>query len=101
MRDTGQQASPRQLSMLLGIYEEMVESAHDGLLLIEDNCIIGCNPAACDLYGLPRDELIGSHPGILSPVSARWRSLGRQGQPLYGGRRTGAATAFSLATPAP
>src|SRR5690606_4631511 len=59
--------NPQQLSTLLGIYEEMVESAHDGMLLVEDNIIIGCNPAACGLYGLSRDELIGSHPGLLSP----------------------------------
>ena len=57
----------QQLSTLLGIYEEMVESAQDGMLLVEDNIIIGCNPAACALYGISRDELIGSHPATLSP----------------------------------
>src|SRR5690606_1253473 len=53
-RPTMTQASPtrRQLSTLLGVYEEMVESAHDGMLLVEDNIIIGCNPAACSLYGI-------------------------------------------------
>ena len=48
-------------------YQEMVESAHDGLLLVEGGIIIGCNPAACRLYGLSHDELVGSHPGQLSP----------------------------------
>lgn len=50
----------------LSFYEEMVESAHDGILLVEDNIIISCNEAACKLYGLSRDELNGSHPGKLS-----------------------------------
>lgn len=59
--------TPQQLAMLLGIYEEMVESAHDGMLLVENNTIIGCNPAACALYGLSKQELIGMHPGNLSP----------------------------------
>lgn len=50
----------------LSFYEEMVESAHDGILLVEGNIIINCNEAACKLYGLSRDELNGSHPGKLS-----------------------------------
>ncbi|MCC2615033.1 PAS domain S-box protein [Aestuariibacter halophilus] len=48
-------------------YREMVDSAHDGMLLMEDNVFIGCNQAACDLYGLSREELIGTHPGAVSP----------------------------------
>lgn len=68
MNDTDQNPpTTQELSTLLGIYEEMVESAHDGMLLVEDNLIIGCNPAACALYGLSKDELIGMHPGQLSP----------------------------------
>ncbi len=68
MNDTDQnQPTTQQLSMLLGIYEEMMESAHDGMLLVENNLIIGCNPAACALYGLSKHELIGMHPGQLSP----------------------------------
>ena len=67
MEEQDHSPSPQQLNVLLGIYEEMVESAHDGMLLVEANTIIGCNPAACALYGLSRSELIGSHPASLSP----------------------------------
>lgn len=48
-------------------YKEMVESAFDGMLLLQDNIIINCNQAACDLYGLTREQLCGCHPGQLSP----------------------------------
>ncbi|WP_319415696.1 PAS domain S-box protein [Marispirochaeta aestuarii] len=48
-------------------FREMVEHANDGMLLVEDEIIIECNPAACRLYGLSRDELVGLHPGTLSP----------------------------------
>ena len=48
-------------------YREMVESATDTILLVENNRIIECNPAAEVLYGRSRAELIGQHPGDLSP----------------------------------
>lgn len=43
-------------------YEEMVTSAHDGLLLVDGHTIVGCNPAACRLYGTTQDELLNTHP---------------------------------------
>lgn len=48
-------------------YREMVESATDTILLVENNRIIECNPAAEVLYGRSRADLIGQHPGDLSP----------------------------------
>lgn len=57
----------RLFGMSADFLEEMVESAHDGLLLLDNNTIVGCNPAACTLYGLTPAELIGCHPGLLSP----------------------------------
>lgn len=54
----------------LRAYREMVESANDGLLLIEDRLIVGCNPAAERLFGFEQKELIGRHPGSLSPDPA-------------------------------
>lgn len=48
-------------------YQEMVESAHDGLLLVEGNFIINSNAAARRLYGLTAEELHAIHPRQLSP----------------------------------
>lgn len=48
-------------------YREMVESANDAILLVEHNLIIECNPAAELLFGRSRADLIGQHPGTLSP----------------------------------
>ncbi len=52
-------------------FREMVESANDAMLLVEDFYIIECNPAAERLYGLPRERLIGSRPQDLSPGHQR------------------------------
>lgn len=51
----------------IGEYREMVDSANDTILLVEHNRIIECNPAAEQLFGRSRAELIGQHPGDLSP----------------------------------
>lgn len=51
----------------IGEYREMVESANDAILLVEHNLIIECNPAAELLFGRSRADLIGQHPGNLSP----------------------------------
>ena len=51
----------------IGEYREMVESANDAILLVEHNRIIECNPAATLLFGRSRTDLIGQHPGDLSP----------------------------------
>lgn len=48
-------------------YEEMVTSTQDGLLLVEGHTIVGCNPAACKLYGIAQEELLNTHPAELSP----------------------------------
>lgn len=52
----------------IGEYREMVESANDTILLVEHNRIIECNPAATLLFGRSRADLIGQHPGDLSPA---------------------------------
>jgi PAS domain S-box-containing protein len=51
----------------IGEYREMVDSANDTILLVEHNRIIECNPAAEQLFGRSRADLIGQHPGDLSP----------------------------------
>lgn len=59
---------PREMAMnYLSDYREMVESAGDTILLLEDNRIIECNAAAERLFGRTRAELIGVHPSIFSP----------------------------------
>lgn len=52
-------------------FREMVQSANDAMLLVEDGLIIECNPAALKLYGAPRSGLIGKHPAELSPRTQR------------------------------
>ena len=51
------------------VFREMVESANDAMLLVEESRIIACNPAALHLYGRTQETLIGQHPGLLSPKS--------------------------------
>ncbi|MDY6797538.1 MAG: bifunctional diguanylate cyclase/phosphodiesterase [Pseudomonadota bacterium] len=51
----------------LDVSREMIEGANDAMLLVENDLIVECNPAACELYGLPRDKLLLSNPIELSP----------------------------------
>lgn len=48
-------------------FRAMVESANDGMLLVDSGRIVECNPAAQRLYGLSREQLIGMHPAAMSP----------------------------------
>ena len=51
----------------LDVFREMIESANDAMLLVENGRIVECNPAACELYGLPKERLLLSNPIDLSP----------------------------------
>ncbi|MCW7754456.1 PAS domain S-box protein [Desulfobotulus sp. H1] len=57
----------REVETELLVFREMVERANDAMVLVEDDRIIECNPATLRLFGLSRDEIIGIHPGRLSP----------------------------------
>jgi PAS domain S-box-containing protein len=45
----------------------MVDHTNDAVLMVEARRIVECNPAAESLFGIPRAELLGSHPATLSP----------------------------------
>ncbi len=51
----------------LSEHREMIESANDAILLVENDRIVECNPAAEQMFGRSREALIGQHPGELSP----------------------------------
>jgi two-component system nitrate/nitrite sensor histidine kinase NarX len=45
-------------------YRGIFEAASDGLILIDldTGLVVAANPAACTMYGYPRDEFTGPHP---------------------------------------
>lgn len=51
----------------LDVFREMIESANDAMLLVENGLIVECNPAACALYGLSKDQLLLNNPVALPP----------------------------------
>jgi diguanylate cyclase (GGDEF)-like protein/PAS domain S-box-containing protein len=57
----------QQLQAERDLYKEMVQSAKDAMLLLEDYRIIAFNQAAMELYARTAEQLLGQHPGILSP----------------------------------
>lgn len=61
------ESARRQAERTLRLFQEMVESSADAIMIIEDHRVIACNTAATRLYGMPRERLIGSHPAELSP----------------------------------
>ena len=71
MYDASEEQKHRQLNIdaedYLDVFREMIESANDAMLLVENGRIVECNPAACSLYGLPKDKLLLSNPIQLSP----------------------------------
>lgn len=49
-------------------YRSLVEHAQDGIIILDKEArILDGNPRAAQLFGLPREDLIGSTPGDLSP----------------------------------
>lgn len=51
----------------LRLFQEMVESSNDAIMIVEDHHVMACNTAATALFAMPREQLIGRHPGDLSP----------------------------------
>jgi PAS domain S-box-containing protein len=49
-------------------YRTLFESASDTVLLLEDNRFIDCNNAVTTLFGYTKDEILGKHPGEVSPT---------------------------------
>lgn len=48
--------------------QAMVENTNDAVLLMEAGRIVECNPAAERMFNMPHVELLGAHPGALSPM---------------------------------
>ena len=48
-------------------FRAMVDNTNDAVLMVESSRIVECNPAAEKLFGIPRHELLGTHPASLSP----------------------------------
>ncbi|MCK2087146.1 EAL domain-containing protein [Thauera aromatica] len=49
-------------------YRTLFESTGEAILVIDSGTIVDCNPAAVRMFGAhDRDELVGVHPGQLSP----------------------------------
>ena len=49
-------------------HKTLFESAHDAILLMLDQVIVDCNPRASELFGRPREDLLGRKPYALSPA---------------------------------
>ncbi len=89
-------------------YRALFENAYDAVLILEGERFIECNPRAVELFGIPREELLGKTPfdispplqpdGMSSDVKARellhlalmgggqlfeWVHLRRDGTPFY------------------
>jgi len=52
----------------LHVINAMVQSSNDAMVLLNpDGTCADCNPASLTMFGCRREELIGTHPGRLSP----------------------------------
>ena len=48
-------------------YRILFESANDGIFLQDATGFLDCNQRGADMYGLPREQIIGHHPANFSP----------------------------------
>lgn len=48
-------------------YRTLFEGARDAIFIIKDNRVIDCNNAVLNNFGYTREEIIGKHPGEVSP----------------------------------
>lgn len=48
-------------------YRALFEAANDGVLLMTRDRFIDCNNTAAELFGVPRERLVGMHPFEVSP----------------------------------
>ncbi|HXK93794.1 MAG TPA: PAS domain S-box protein, partial [bacterium] len=48
-------------------YRTLFESSNDGIFLIQEDRFVDCNPRAVELFGRPREEILGQTPGVFSP----------------------------------
>ncbi len=50
-------------------YRTLFESAGDGIVLLKDGAVVDCNESGLVLFGMSRDEMLGSKPWAFSPAS--------------------------------
>lgn len=48
------------------LYRTLYDSSNDGILIMDGDNIVDCNPRTCELFGLKKDQLIGKSPAIFS-----------------------------------
>lgn len=72
VRDISEQVeAERQLREREALYRGIFETTYDGLMIFDlDGFVVEVNPASCQLWGYPYEEIIGMHGGTLvAPVS--------------------------------
>ena len=63
------QEAERSLSKSEALHRGLFESAADALLVLNHNVVVDCNPAAVRMFAVDkREDLLGKHPGQLSPA---------------------------------
>jgi PAS domain S-box-containing protein len=65
-------AAERELEELKSFHEGIVQNMAEGVAIVEEEGIISfLNPAACDILGHSREELLGKHWAVLVPSKKR------------------------------
>jgi PAS domain S-box-containing protein len=48
-------------------YREIFENSNDAIVILQNNVIVNCNRRTLELFGYPKNEIIGKDPALLSP----------------------------------
>ena len=67
----------------VGMFRVLFDSAHDAILVTDENGITDCNPAAARLFGRSRREMLRRSPRELSPERQPDGRLSREAGPPY------------------
>ena len=65
-------------------YRLAFDLAPVGLALSRERTMVDCNQALCDMFGAPREALVGRSFQILYPSAAEYERLGARMAPLLG-----------------
>jgi PAS domain S-box-containing protein len=76
---------PRQETSLTEIdYQAAFELAPIGLVLSRERVMVDCNQVVCEMFGLPRDKLLGQTFAMLYPSVQEYERTGERIAPLLG-----------------
>jgi PAS domain S-box-containing protein len=76
---------PRQETSLTEIdYQAAFELAPIGLVLSRERVMVDCNQVVCEMFGLPRDKLLGQTFAVLYPSVQEYERTGERIAPLLG-----------------